>query len=107
MRRPRGPGGRFLTAQEVAEMEEKGDDGDAVGDKENSTETPAKVGTQPSATGSAGGSNKRKALGPPDTSTPVKKLKTTGNFLTAGNPTRRSTSNEDSEDAEEDEDDDG
>ncbi|KAF1949054.1 hypothetical protein CC80DRAFT_429997 [Byssothecium circinans] len=40
MRRPRGPGGRFLTAEEVAAMEAKGGDADG-GDKENA-DTPAK-----------------------------------------------------------------
>lgn len=42
MRRPRGPGGRFLTADEVAEMEKKGQlDGDGE-DKENQGTTKRK-----------------------------------------------------------------
>jgi hypothetical protein len=32
MRRPRGPGGRFLTADEVAAMEKKAADGEDIGD---------------------------------------------------------------------------
>ena len=42
MRRPRGPGGRFLTAEEVAEMDKKGTlDGDGE-DKENQVSAPPK-----------------------------------------------------------------
>jgi len=66
MRRPRGPGGRFLTADEVAEMEKKGD-----GEDDKPLDTPAK-----GLSGGGGGSGtKRKADN--DTSTPSKKTKTT------------------------------
>ncbi|KAI9894241.1 MAG: Transcriptional activator [Vezdaea aestivalis] len=109
MRRPRGPGGRFLTAEEVAEMEKKeGGDLDASGDKENHSQTPARASAQPGPSGSAVGSNKRKAVGPPgDISTPVKKTKTTGKSLAVSEPPRRSTSAEESEDVDEEDDDDG
>lgn len=57
MRRPRGPGGRFLTADEVAEIERT--KGEEDGDKENST--------------SSDKSGKRKAES--DLETPSKKVK--------------------------------
>jgi hypothetical protein len=68
MRRPRGPGGRFLTADEVAEIERNKAEG---GGDENGkpTETPAKGA--PGATGGSG--TKRKA--PSDNATPSKKAK--------------------------------
>lgn len=82
MRRPRGPGGRFLTADEVAEIERTKGDGEGEGDK---GETPAK-----GVSGSAGGSaTKRKADG--DNSTPSKKAKTAP-------PARSSAEDEDEED---------
>ncbi|KAG9230567.1 CCAAT-binding transcription factor (CBF-B/NF-YA) subunit B-domain-containing protein [Amylocarpus encephaloides] len=83
MRRPRGPGGRFLTADEVAEIEKtKGDGGDEV----EKLETPAKV-----ISNSGGGSGtKRKAAD--DNSTPSKKAK-----LNAP-PTRIGAEDEDDED---------
>ena len=59
MRRPRGPGGRFLTADEVAEIERT--KGEEDGDKENSTATGEK-------------NAKRKADGELD-ATPSKKAK--------------------------------
>jgi hypothetical protein len=65
MRRPRGPGGRFLTSDEVAEMERKRKDGDDSGllddlDKEN--DTPIRTGSKrKSATG--GGSSVKKTKG--------------------------------------------
>ncbi|KAF1813667.1 hypothetical protein P152DRAFT_385858, partial [Eremomyces bilateralis CBS 781.70] len=63
MRRPRGPGGRFLTADEVAALERKAaGEGD---DTEVKEEPPAK----------ASGS-KRKAGAAPSKSTPSKKSKT-------------------------------
>jgi len=66
MRRPRGPGGRFLTADEVAEIERSRGEG---GDDDKSNETPAK------GISSGGGSGtKRKA--DTDNSTPSKKAKT-------------------------------
>jgi nuclear transcription factor Y alpha len=88
MRRPRGPGGRFLTADEVAAMErdkkgaENGEDGKAQQDK-NQTRTPNKqqprMGAPPLNTPSTGGSMKRKAgaAGLPNSS-PLKKTKPTG-----------------------------
>jgi len=70
MRRPRGPGGRFLTADEVAEIERtKGDGGE---DQENKgpLETPLKG----ISTGNGGSSTKRKAES--EKHTPSKKAKT-------------------------------
>ncbi|KAF2836253.1 hypothetical protein M501DRAFT_939815 [Patellaria atrata CBS 101060] len=99
MRRPRGPGGRFLTADEVAQMEKNGqlpsqDDGN---NKENAG-TPAK-GAQGDQTGSA---TKRKADSMASKGTPAKKAKT-------GLPVQRpSTSGEDEDEEDDDEaDDDG
>lgn len=87
MRRPRGPGGRFLTADEVAEIERtKGD-----GEDEKPLETPAK-GAQNSGGGSG---TKRKADS--DNATPSKKAKLNAT---------RSSAEEDDED-EDDADDDG
>ena len=81
MRRPRGPGGRFLTADEVAEIERTKGDGEGEGDK--SLETPAK-GTSG---GGVGSGNKRKADS--DNATPSKKTKT------AAPPARSSAEDED------------
>ena len=90
MRRPRGPGGRFLTADEVAEIERaKGDGGDDA-DK-SSLETPAKGN---SSTGPGSGS-KRKAEG--DTATPSKKAKTD-----AAPRSSAEEADEDEDDAEDD-----
>lgn len=95
MRRPRGPGGRFLTADEVAEIERsKGEGGEEGGD---SNATPAKMMSN---TG-AGSGTKRKAEG--DTSTPSKKAKT--ETLAVGES--RSLSAEEEEEDEDDGDDDG
>lgn len=88
MRRPRGPGGRFLTADEVAEIERTKGDG---GDDDKPLETPAK-GSQNSGGGSG---TKRKADS--DNATPSKKTK-----LNAA----RSSAEDDDED-EDDADDDG
>jgi nuclear transcription factor Y alpha len=99
MRRPRGPGGRFLTADEVADLIAKGEL--EPEDKENMAETPAKASAQPGASGSATNSNKRKATGPLDTSTPIKKSKTSGT-LAAAEPSRSiSAESEDVEDDDE------
>lgn len=89
MRRPRGPGGRFLTADEVAEIErkERGEGGDEPAD---SNATPA---TKPAA--NAGSGTKRKAE--PETATPSKKAKIGG---------ESNGSAEDEEEEEEDEDED-
>lgn len=90
MRRPRGPGGRFLTADEVAEIERTKGDGGDEGDK---TDTPAK-----GISASGGGSGtKRKADA--DTNTPSKKAKT--------NAAAARSSAEEEDDDEEAEDDDG
>jgi nuclear transcription factor Y alpha len=87
MRRPRGPGGRFLTAEEVAAMDQKGDGED--GNKENPT-MPTKPASGP----------KRKASSTQLKGTPnIKKNK-------AGAVQRQSTSEED-EDDEDDAEDDG
>jgi len=84
MRRPRGPGGRFLTADEVAEIERTKGDGEGEGDK-GSLETPAK-----GVSGSGGGSGtKRKADA--ENATPSKKAKT------AAPPARSSAEDEDDE----------
>lgn len=74
MRRPRGPGGRFLTADEVAEMERrkrdeegsggingqagvvKGKESDKVNPNNNANRTPNRP-PHPMGTGSNGGSN--------------------------------------------------
>jgi nuclear transcription factor Y alpha len=68
MRRPRGPGGRFLTADEVAEIERTKGDGGGEGDK--TQETPAKG----ISSGAGGSGTKRKA--DTDNATPSKKAKT-------------------------------
>jgi len=68
MRRPRGPGGRFLTADEVAEIERTKGDGGDENDK-GPQETPVK-GTAPGNTGSG---TKRKAES--DNNSPSKKAK--------------------------------
>ncbi|KAF1999375.1 hypothetical protein P154DRAFT_230200 [Amniculicola lignicola CBS 123094] len=93
MRRPRGPGGRFLTAEEVAAMDAKGKDGED-GNKENAV-TPAKAASGNPASG------KRKANA---------QLKGTPSNKRSRNnapPRRISTSEEDDEDDDEDADDDG
>jgi hypothetical protein len=88
MRRPRGPGGRFLTADEVAEIERnKAEGGGEEGDK-STLETPAK-----GPTAAAGGSgSKRKAEG--ENATPSKKAKT--------DAAPRSRAEEEEEEVEED-----
>ncbi|QSZ34000.1 hypothetical protein DSL72_005580 [Monilinia vaccinii-corymbosi] len=89
MRRPRGPGGRFLTADEVAEIERtKGDGGD---ENEKPLETPAK-GTS---SGGAGSGTKRKADS--DNHTPTKKAK-----LVAPARSSAEEDDEDEDDAEDD-----
>jgi len=91
MRRPRGPGGRFLTAEEVAAMDnaQKGEGED--GNKENASLPPK--------SGSAG--PKRKASSTQLKGTPdVKKNK-------AGAVQRQSASEEDEEEDEDDAEDDG
>ncbi|TVY37257.1 Transcriptional activator [Lachnellula occidentalis] len=93
MRRPRGPGGRFLTADEVAEIERtKGDGGDEI-DK-GPLDTPAK-GILNSGSGSG---NKRKSDS--DHATPSKKLKQNN-----GPPIGRSSAEDEDEDDDDAEDD--
>ncbi|KAF2035968.1 hypothetical protein EK21DRAFT_53142 [Setomelanomma holmii] len=91
MRRPRGPGGRFLTAEEVAAMDAQKGGEEGEGNKENDS-NPAKA---PASSGP-----KRKASSTQLKGTPnIKKNK-------AGAVQRQSTSEED-EDEEEDDEDDG
>lgn len=104
MRRPRGPGGRFLTADEVAAMDKNanGEAGGEDGDKENHHTPSSKKGLSNS-TGS--GKRKAAAMGG-DTTTPSgKKAKLIGNSLPgSGDAPRRSTSAEESEDLGDDDD---
>lgn len=93
MRRPRGPGGRFLTADEVAEIERTKGEGGDEGDK--SLETPAKGG--PGINNGSG--TKRKA--DTDTQTPSKKVKTNAP------PVGGRSSAEDEDEEDDDADDDG
>lgn len=95
MRRPRGPGGRFLTADEVAAMEAnkggplgEGDDGN---NKENAN-TPTKPNQ-----GQAGSGLKRKAASNQIKGTPSKKAKTAG-------PPAHTPSDESLEDDDDDDD---
>lgn len=103
MRRPRGPGGRFLTADEVAAMEKTkhGDNGevDDGGDKENAG-TPAKSlqSGQPS-------SAKRK-IGPHTQSLPTIKKARTGN-LPVQRPSTSGDENSEEDVEDEVDDDDG
>lgn len=75
MRRPRGPGGRFLTADEVAAIESgKGDElGDDLIDSKEDIDTPAKA----TASGSRGSGSKRKSgvLGADGPTPATKKVK--------------------------------
>lgn len=65
MRRPRGPGGRFLTADEVAQMEARSGDGNGI------AEHTGENGTAMNGSGSA----KRKAGDSLKSGTPTKKAK--------------------------------
>ncbi|KAK5007362.1 Transcriptional activator [Cryomyces antarcticus] len=99
MRRPRGPGGRFLTAEEVAAMEAGGGlPGEDNGDKENPSSTPSKSAP------SSGTKRKAGTAGEPERTVPAKKSK---GAKGAAEPSRRSTSAEEEDDDEEDADDDG
>ena len=93
MRRPRGPGGRFLTADEVAAIESgKGEDlGEDLVDSKEDIDTS----TKGSISGSRGAGSKRKsgALGGDGPIPSSKKVKTEA--------TRTSTSADESEEAEE------
>ena len=66
MRRPRGPGGRFLTADEVAQIERDKAAVTSGGEKPEATEPPA-------ATKTASGATKRKSEG--SSNAPAKKVK--------------------------------
>lgn len=96
MRRPRGPGGRFLTADEVAALE-KGENGALIDDGNDKENTPAK-GTQSGLPGSAG---KRKAPPTHNTQTSAKKAKAGD-----GGPVKRPSTSEEDEEEEEDAEDD-
>lgn len=70
MRRPRGPGGRFLTADEVAQIEREKGGGSEEG-KDEVQEAPASSKTASGATkrkseGNAGGANKKTKTGSTD-----------------------------------------
>lgn len=101
MRRPRGPGGRFLTAEEVAEMERKKKAEEKEEDEEDETSptetaatdprTPAKTERSPVKSANNGGSLKRKAPSAPDT-TPLKKAKASNG---TSRKTRQATEDED------------
>ncbi|KAB2574053.1 CCAAT-binding transcription factor subunit B [Lasiodiplodia theobromae] len=105
MRRPRGPGGRFLTADEVAAMEkakqhgENGGEADDGVDKENAG-TPAK-----SLQSGAAGSAKRK-VGPNAQSTPTIKKTKLGN-LPVQRPSTSGDENSEEDIEDEIDDDDG
>ena len=71
MRRPRGPGGRFLTADEVSAMEAKENGGDLNGAAEIATN----------------GSGKRKANGDTNHDTPAKRSKSSDDDEDVGNDT--------------------
>ncbi|RAL61695.1 hypothetical protein DID88_002763 [Monilinia fructigena] len=88
MRRPRGPGGRFLTAEEVAEIERtKGDGGDGM--------TPLETRLKDFSSSGAGSGTKRKADS--DNHTPSKKAK-----LVAAARSSAEEEDEDEDDAEDD-----
>lgn len=91
MRRPRGPGGRFLTADEVAEIERtKGTGSDDFDDKENPTTTPAKL------MGGMGAGSGSKRKSETQNETPSKKTKT----APAAADSRTSAEEEDEDDEE-------
>lgn len=98
MRRPRGPGGRFLTADEVAEIDRlKGDGGDE--NDKGPLETPANPNLKGLSNSGGGSGTKRKAES--ETATPSKKIKQNNNAPPAG----RSSAEEEDEDEEDAEDD--
>ena len=106
MRRPRGPGGRFLTADEVAAMEKTAGVGGEDGvDKENVGLTPNTKGNSV-AIPNSGGKRKADAMGA-DSGVMIKKSKN-GDPLAVGEPGRPSTSADEEDEEDEDEgDDDG
>ncbi|KAF2278149.1 uncharacterized protein EI97DRAFT_373299 [Westerdykella ornata] len=94
MRRPRGPGGRFLTAEEVAAMEAKKEaDGGDGSNKEN----PSSDAKPAASNASANTAAKRKSSANHTSDTPSnKKTKT-------GGPVQRSNTSEEDDDDDEDE----
>jgi hypothetical protein len=95
MRRPRGPGGRFLTAEEVAALENKGGhEGDDGNNKENAN-TPTKA----TSVNANSGTKRKAATSQLKSNIPVNKKSKTG-----GAANRSSPSEEDDDD---DADDDG
>lgn len=95
MRRPRGPGGRFLTSDEVAEMERKAQQNKGEGVEELDNKESSK-GAQAVAPGSAG---KRKAVTAPTSA--QKKAKNSSSSMAVKHP------DEDLDEDDEDDDDDG
>lgn len=91
MRRPRGPGGRFLTAEEVAAMDAQKDGEVGDGNKENASSLPKPAGN-------AG--PKRKASSTQLKGTPNNKKNKAG-------AVRQSTSEEEDEEDDDDAEDDG
>ena len=60
MRRPRGPGGRFLTAEEVAAIDNKGKEGDGAGDTKVEPPAPSKgAGSKRKSEGGGGKPSKK------------------------------------------------
>jgi hypothetical protein len=98
MRRPRGPGGRFLTADEVAELDAK--KAAAGGDDGNNKENAHTPGKPTSASTSSG--TKRKAAANQPKGTPSNKKTKTG-----GTSRSRTTTEEEEDDDEDDADEDG
>ncbi|KAI9663613.1 MAG: Transcriptional activator [Bathelium mastoideum] len=104
MRRPRGPGGRFLTADEVAAMEKgAGAGGDDGVDKENAGLTPTTKGNSV-ALPNSGGKRKADVMGA-DGGVTTKKSKN-GDPLAVGESGGPSTSADEDEEEDDDEGDD-
>lgn len=84
MRRPRGPGGRFLTADEVAAMEKQGDDDGGGGGTENNhhhsrTKSEQSVSASPGQKRKAGAAALNSHHGAHTSPSSKKKVKATGN----------------------------
>lgn len=96
MRRPRGPGGRFLTSDEVAEMERKA----AANNKGEGAEEPDnKESLKAAQTAAPGSANKRKAAATPASA--AKKAKNNPGSMAVKHP------DEDADEDDEEDDDDG
>jgi hypothetical protein len=91
MRRPRGPGGRFLTAEEVAANGKGENAGDDLADKAGNEAMPK---NSLSSSRSSGNKRKASALGDEKSMRSVKKMK--------ADPVKGSTSAEDSDEPDED-----